>query len=352
MSIQEGLTLQTSLEELTLLALEHLPQAVLIADHDGQVIFRSAAARSMLSDGLDVTESIRTDRGNLINWPQEISNLDISAGSASYHDVTINTRSGRSALVDIDLTVLCRDIEGDRAMSVLVVVTDKSKWDLLDTQRASADRLSDETGAVARLVHELANPLDGAMRYLHMAEASAGENSRESLLCLRKAITQIAGVISHHKGKVQPKHSISELIGEAINAFTLRAEAQGIEIKYDADAGETYEADFRLFQVFCNVIKNSLDAMPGGGTIEITHFTQGEHLVMDFADSGPGLTEPEPERIFAPFYTTKPADEGTGLGLTVCRELLTPLGGEITATNGPVSGLLVTIKLPIAGGDR
>ncbi len=77
---EEGPVLQTSLEEFTLLALEHLPQAVLIAGHDGQVIFRSAAASSLLSDGLDVMGSIRTEHGALINWPQEISNLDISAG--------------------------------------------------------------------------------------------------------------------------------------------------------------------------------------------------------------------------------------------------------------------------------
>ena len=345
--------MQASLEELTLLALEHLPEAVLIADHDGQVIFRSAAARTLLADGLDVMQSIRTEHGALINWPQEISNLDISAGSASYHNVTICTRNGASAVVDVELTVLCRDIEADNASAVLVAVTNNSTRGLLDRQRAGADRLTNENGDVARLIHELANPLDGAMRYMDMAQANLSTEEAENLTGLRNSLGQIAGIVSHYKGDAQPKHSISELIGEAINAFTLRAEAQAVAIKYTPDTSEPLVADFRLFQVFCNVIKNSLDAMDtDGGQVEISHARQGDQMVIEFADSGPGLIEGEPEKIFQPFYTTKPPETGTGLGLTVCRELLEPLGGAITAANGTDAGLLVTITLPITGGER
>ncbi len=341
--------MQTSVEEFTLLALEHLPQAVLIAGHDGQVIFRSAAARSLLTDGLDVMGSIRTEQGALINWPQEISNLDISAGAACYRNVTITTRTGGQAVVDVDLTVLCRDFEADNASAVLVVVTNISQRSLLERQQGAADRLAKENGTLARLVHELANPLDGAMRYLDLAESAGSAQVAAHLRGLRKALGQVAAIIAHNRGQAQPKHSLSELIGGAIDAFTLRADAQSVQIKYEPDTDESFETDFRLFQVFCNVIKNSLDAMADGGKVEIAHSRQGRQMVIEFADTGCGLIENDSEKIFEPFYTTKPADLGTGLGLTVSRELLAPLGGLISAANRSGAGLLVTIKLPIPG---
>jgi len=104
----------------------------------------------------------------------------------------------------------------------------------------------------------------------------------------------------------------------------------------------------QLLQVFLQLISNAIDALEltGGGTFEITLRPAGSKLLFEFADSGPGLQEPQ--RVFEPFYTTKPVGKGTGLGLSTCYGIIQQHEGEISCRNRAEGGALFTILLPIA----
>jgi signal transduction histidine kinase len=108
-----------------------------------------------------------------------------------------------------------------------------------------------------------------------------------------------------------------------------------------ADAGQ-------LLQVFMNVISNATDAMEGSndGELRVSTKLSGEHVIIEFADSGTGLQEPD--RVFEPFYTTKSVGKGTGLGLSTCYGIIHRHGGEITCRNNPEVGAIFTIVLPCA----
>jgi signal transduction histidine kinase len=101
-----------------------------------------------------------------------------------------------------------------------------------------------------------------------------------------------------------------------------------------------------LVQVFLNLIINASEAMPDGGTLDITARALGEEIELTFADSGSGLAPETLDRIFQPFYTTK--EEGTGLGLSTSYSIIEQHGGTIAAANGPDGGALFTISLPAA----
>jgi signal transduction histidine kinase len=104
----------------------------------------------------------------------------------------------------------------------------------------------------------------------------------------------------------------------------------------------------QLLHVFLQLISNAIDALQdsGGGTFDITIRASGSHLILEFADSGPGLREPQ--RVFEPFYTTKPVGKGTGLGLSTCYGIIQQHNGEISCCNRPEGGAVFSIVLPCA----
>ena len=101
-----------------------------------------------------------------------------------------------------------------------------------------------------------------------------------------------------------------------------------------------------LLQVFDEIIENAADAMRprGGGRLNIRTRMEGDRIVAEFADTGPGLSHPD--LVFDPFYTTKGVGEGTGLGLSICFGIVQEHAGEISCHNGPDGGAVFSISLP------
>jgi signal transduction histidine kinase len=111
----------------------------------------------------------------------------------------------------------------------------------------------------------------------------------------------------------------------------------------------------QLKQVFVNLCLNSVEAMGDGGTLTVTVGSQGQHvgqsseLIIQIADSGPGIPAEHLATIFDPFFTLK--EQGTGLGLAICRGIMDHHRGSIAAANRlEGSGAVFTVKLPVARG--
>jgi signal transduction histidine kinase len=233
---------------------------------------------------------------------------------------------------------------------VLVVVEDVSLRASAERRLAASERLTAQAKAAARMAHELNNPLDGVLRYVGLAQrlsaGQAGEHlaaAKDGLMRMAEIIREMLDASAASRGYRQP---LAELLDEAVSAFAPRAEALGVRVECSTAEGADTAVDARMFQVFCNVIKNALDAMPSGGVLAIrTHVADGQ-CVLTFADTGCGLTAQQARCVFEPFYTTKPAGQGVGLGLTICREAVTALGGAIAIAPGAKGGAVVTITLP------
>ena len=103
----------------------------------------------------------------------------------------------------------------------------------------------------------------------------------------------------------------------------------------------------QLLQAFLQIIENAVDALQevGGGRLQVSFWREGKEVVIQFADSGPGLRDPE--RVFDPFYTTKPVGKGTGLGLSATYGVIQDHKGQITCYNRPEGGAAFEIRLPI-----
>jgi signal transduction histidine kinase len=105
----------------------------------------------------------------------------------------------------------------------------------------------------------------------------------------------------------------------------------------------------QLLQAFLQIVENAVDALQetGGGRLQVCLWREGNEVVVQFADNGPGLRDPE--RVFDPFYTTKPVGKGTGLGLSATYGVILDHKGQITCYNRPEGGAVFEIRLPVLG---
>ena len=108
----------------------------------------------------------------------------------------------------------------------------------------------------------------------------------------------------------------------------------------------------QIKQVFLNLLANAADACPtAGGELTVSTWQENERVAVAIKDTGSGIKPEDRERIFQPFFSTKPAVKGTGLGLSVCHGIIQDHQGEIRVESQPGHGTTFIILLPIEG-DR
>jgi signal transduction histidine kinase len=131
------------------------------------------------------------------------------------------------------------------------------------------------------------------------------------------------------------------ILGHKLKGAAVQREYEGDLPKLWANAGE-------LNQVWTNLIDNAADAVGERGRIRVKAFKDGDRMVVEIVDDGPGIPREIRNRIFEPFFTTKEIGEGTGLGLDIVRRIVAGHGGEITFDPEP-GETRFTVRLPIKG---
>lgn len=146
---------------------------------------------------------------------------------------------------------------------------------------------------------------------------------------------------------------INQAVDETIALLEHEADRQRIVIArhYQEDLPVVPVDASQFQQVVLNILHNALDAIGRGGKIDVSSRLEGENVVVEFADTGPGLPPEVIEHLYDPFFTTKPKGKGTGLGLFVSRDIMARSGGRLTAANGPAGGAVFTVHLPRAGPE-
>lgn len=141
-----------------------------------------------------------------------------------------------------------------------------------------------------------------------------------------------------------------ELLQHVLSLTSQQLGQKHIEVKTDLPAAlpVIYAVSSQIQQIFFNLILNSLDAMPGGGELNIRARAVKNGVEMIFEDNGPGIPQERRENIFEPFFSTK--EGGTGLGLTVSYNIVTAHGGTLDLIPGRGPGACFRLFLPM--GDK
>ena len=208
----------------------------------------------------------------------------------------------------------------------------------------------------AALAHELNNPLGAISLFTQHALAEIkppdpladylGTVLRNANLC--KKIVRDLLEYARQRPPERREFPLRELLGDVVRTLEPHAQTSGVAIRCEPNSkGDVFlhgDPD-QLRQVLVNLGLNSIEAMPKGGILTFRlDPAPGGSVRMAVADTGVGIALEQQERIFTAFHTTKP--EGTGLGLTVARDLVAAHGGTLEVQSTPGKGTTFTITLP------
>jgi signal transduction histidine kinase len=150
-----------------------------------------------------------------------------------------------------------------------------------------------------------------------------------------------AGRLTLHRETV----SLAVIVADAVAAVTPSAGRRGIDVATAVDGDVEIDVDpVRLGQVLGNLLSNAVRIVPPGGHVTVATTTSDTRTVIAVVDDGPGI-EGDPERLFDRF-TTAADSVGSGLGLTIARQLVEAHGGTLVAANEPTGGARFTVSLP------
>jgi hypothetical protein len=207
----------------------------------------------------------------------------------------------------------------------------------------------------ATVAHDIRNPLvaiGGFARAL-LAKTPADDAHTEPLKIIIEEVNRLEGIVTRVLDDARPAEpgavqavQVNRILEEALKLLENELQGAGVSVTLSLDPGlpaVPAETD-RIFEMVLNLARNAIQAMPGGGSFLLTTLPAGEHVEIRFTDTGPGVPEEIRERIFAPFFTTKPS--GSGLGLTIVSQVVHEHGGSIELESTVGAGSTFIVKLP------
>jgi signal transduction histidine kinase len=247
----------------------------------------------------------------------------------------------------------------------VLLVEDRTEQYALRARVAHQDRLASIGRLAAGVAHEIGNPLTGIASVAQNLRHELGEPDAPQRLELifeqtRRIdrIVRVLGGFAHAGASSAPDaERVAVQVAEAVQeAFTLTQLGRGArEVALRADvAPELFVRGDRqrLVQILVNLLTNACDASAGNASIEVHAHRAGQQIVLQVVDHGTGMEPAVRARALEPFFTTKSAGEGTGLGLALVYSLVMEQAGKLELESQPGAGTTVTVCLPAADAQE
>lgn len=233
------------------------------------------------------------------------------------------------------------------------------------TQAAAAEKRDLLERLLARLAHEIRNPLSSLDIHVQLLEEDLGtlapqvrDQLTSRLGIIHGELHRLESIVSHFLRLAGPSEldlepvELSKIISHVCDLLRPEAAAREIQIQASLTDGlPPLQADrVRLTQALMNLVINAMQAVERKGQIDVTTKVAEGTLLLAVRDSGPGIPADKLASIFEPYFTTKA--EGSGLGLWIAQQIVTAHGGRIQAQNAPTGGAVFTMTLPLSGPKK
>ena len=221
------------------------------------------------------------------------------------------------------------------------------------------ERLACIGETTTEITHDLNNQLSVLLGYIAIVREGCGDDVRAEYLdgimsACERCCREARKIVSFARGAAaeRQRQDLREMVMRPLElqARLLREERIAVQTSFPDERVEVMANSFELEQVVCNILHNARHELLKV-TRRVFNVECGKRegkAVVRFQNSGPGFGRGHRERIFEPFYTTKPEGEGTGLGLSIARRIVEAHGGTLRADEGGDGGAAFVLELPLA----
>lgn len=228
----------------------------------------------------------------------------------------------------------------------------------LQRQVIRQERLAAVGQLVSGVAHEINNPLQAILGFSELLrmQANVPEAIKNDLMLIQKESARACGIIRNlalfarqQTGEAEPIR-LADVIASVAELRQRRLESEGIELRVEDTSRQHVLAVLtELQQVVLNFVVNAEQAIVTSGRspgrITIRTRDEGDRVILEVEDTGPGIPPEHEARLFQPFFTTKPVGQGTGLGLSVSYGIIDSLGGNIGYRRAPAGGAIFYFDL-------
>ncbi len=309
-------------------------------------------------------EILGTSEVALVGRPISESGLFSDGEWAAATSDTSSDRLTRSELVvargserlPIGFTVTRLTDAHDVPTGWIVVFQDLSQWRRLQEELRLKDRMAAVGELAAGLAHEVGNPLaaiSGSVQLLSASFAAEQQERRLLDIIVKESLRldrTIKGFLrfARPRERAAARFDIAALLAENTallrnseeatggHEFTLDLDPESVQLTGDPD---------QISQIFWNLARNALRAMPGGGSLHIEGRLRGESYSIEFRDTGHGMSEEQRAKLFHPFQSF--FDSGTGIGMAIVYRIVQEHGGSISVESRPAAGTRIVVALPV-----
>jgi len=241
------------------------------------------------------------------------------------------------------------------------------KLAVAERHRMQSEKLATVGRLAASVMHEINNPLAFVRSNLDFLRSEvlaqqlpeeARAEIQEVFEETRTGVERIRQIVQDLKGfsrmdvEEPSECALADVVSDAARLAAMRLKhVARLKVEVPAGLPEVFATRRRLAQVLLNLMVNAGDALEEakvqGGEVRVTGGVEGERVVLRVEDNGPGIPPEVLPRLFEPFFTTKGPEKGTGLGLTISKELVERFGGTLRAENRAEGGARILIALPM-----
>jgi two-component system sensor histidine kinase PilS (NtrC family) len=340
------------LRELNQLIVDSIQSGLLTTDAEGRVLHANAFGQRILGRSASALRAtaLRDLFGSPLLAPAELQ-ARARDRTLSRLEVVYAHPDGRRLDLGVSVTPLASQSPG----GCLVVFQDLTEIRRLEDEIRTKEKLAAVGEMAAQLAHEIRNPL-GSIRgsaQVLMGEPALGDEQARLLDIISRESKRLSDTLNRFLYQARSparRHEAVDLRPVIESAVTLLRNASdlspGHAVAFECDEGpHVCSADpDQVAQVFWNLSRNALEAMPEGGRLHVTLRRRGPDVVLTVRDEGRGLGRDEQRRIFEPFQGVR-SGQG-GLGLAIVFRSVREHGGDISVNSAPEAGTEIDVRLP------
>ncbi|MBG9916962.1 ATP-binding protein [Bacillus sonorensis] len=340
--------------------MDNLQEIVFQTDRKGIITFLNQAWTTLT--GYSVKESIGTMYNDYFDHEERISNHLIAQLKNKEREgrieVLYHRKNGSKFWGEVHYKLYYTNGQFTGSLGTLTDVTERknAEMELLKSNQRLAmqsQKLAMAGQLAAGIAHEVRNPLTSVNGFLQLMKTEYPDRSQyfDIIFSEIKRIDSVLGelLVLAKPHQVQfKKIKINSVLQQVTTLLETNAVLAHIEIKKAFEQGKEWEIngdENQIKQVFINLIKNGIEAMPDGGKITISSEQEGDFVKISIKDEGGGISQDDLDKLGEPFFSTK--KEGTGLGLTICLNIIGAHNGEMKIDSKLGEGSTFHILLPL-----